>query len=108
VTGYYQAGDGSNYDFVRAPDGTITNFGVQGASFFVPISIDAKGRITGYYDDIVIHGFKRSIAGTLRNLDPPGSTVTIPESINNAGSIAGSYTDDGGAHGFVRIHSGDW
>jgi len=71
----------------------------------MPVSINAKGAITGSYLDANNrgHGFVRQPWGTFVSFDVPDSIFTNPASINDAGAITGSYqTADRRLFGFVR------
>lgn len=131
ITGQYSLGTfttGSTFwhGFVRAANGTIITFDVPAAGTAThqgthPISIDAAGDITGYYEDTIgaSHGFLRAANGAITApIDAPGASMsggsdktigsgTVPISIDTAGDIAGFYTDAGGAgHGFFRAANG--
>jgi hypothetical protein len=103
------------HGFVRAANGTITDFDAPGAGTgigqgTIPRSINTAGVIAGDYRDAsnVDHGFVRATNGTITAFDVPGAGTgayqgTIPGSINTAGAITGFYTDAGNVyHGFVR------
>ena len=102
--------------WLRAPDGTITQFSAPDAGTTpdqgqgtTPVSINPEGAITGWYQDSenVFHGFVRAPNGTIMEFDPPdaGKGVgqgTTPASISRSGIITGGYTDNGSVnHGFV-------
>ena len=67
ITGKYNDDNGVSHGFLRAPDGTITEFDVPGAGTApgqgtVPFCNNPVDAITGYYIDSsdVLHGFLRS------------------------------------------------
>jgi hypothetical protein len=77
---------------------TVITFDVPGAGTGTsqgtyPTSIDASGRIAGYYLDANFagHGFLRARDGTITTFDPPGSLATDVHSINAAGAITGEF-----------------
>ena len=68
---------------------------------FVPISINDKGQVTGYYETSTAeYGFVYS-NGQYTSIDPPGSSSTLASSINNSGQVVGFYEDNTTNHGFV-------
>src|SRR5271168_2223459 len=75
VTGFFHPSPGSPNAFVRAQDGTITVFGVPGASSTLPININAAGDITGFYEITPYdsHCFIRHADGRILNCDPPAA-----------------------------------
>src|SRR5437667_5469259 len=96
---------------------TITSFDPPGSTGTLPLSINPRGEITGYYNDSggVQHGFVRDGRGTFTSFDVvstatfPGSIGTFPRSINPAGEITGQYNDGvfrSPPHGFVRDQCG--
>lgn len=119
VAGYsvqFVPGDLS-FGFARAADGTITTFAPSDGHATFAESIDADGKIAGYYTDNstgLERGFVRGSGSaaaieTFDALYPPGQlhpVSTYAWSISN-GEIAGSYTIDRGAyHGFLRRTDG--
>lgn len=120
ITGILADTNGVFHGFVRAANGSITNFdaAVPGtAGFFpgtIPISVNGAGDITGTYEDTngVNHGFVRAAAdGTITApLDAPGASTsgmfsgTVPFGINSADDLTGTYADaNENFHGFVYI-----
>lgn len=100
------------HGFVRATDGTITEFDPPGAGTgdtqgTQSATINSAGVIAGSYidDNFVRHGYLRSANGTFTNpIDGPnaGGIGTVPASIDTAGDIAGFYMDANFLyHGFV-------
>lgn len=117
ITGVVSDSVNAQHGFVRAADGTITEFDVPAAPTNVthrgtsPISINASGVITGMYEtaDTVGHGFVRAADGTMTTFDVPGAGAgltqgTIPLRINAGGDVAGFYVDANHlSHAFIRI-----
>lgn len=77
-----------------------------------PTSVDAAGRVYGYYFDSssVRHGFVRRLDGSFKTFEAPNAGTgaehgTTPVAVNAAGDIAGYYTVDGTNtdHGFMLI-----
>ena len=122
--GYNNMGSLSNgtqvfHSFVRAPDGTFTEFDVPGAGTGPGQGtnvggINPSGTIQGYYADpsSVFHGYVRDPDGTITTFDVAGAGTgsgqgTFPANINPAGVIPGWYVDSSGVnHGFVRTPDG--
>jgi len=114
ITGAWADSSYAVHGFVRAADGTITEFdvtGAGGAGTFgtVPGSINTWGGIAGLYQttDGVIHGFLRTPDGTITTLDDPsaGTTGTLPGtagvSMNDSWVVTGVYSDPSSVfHGF--------
>jgi hypothetical protein len=114
ITGYRYGASGL-CGFLRAPDGTFTEFEAPGASNGTfPAAINPAGVVTGYYQDesYVYHSFLRAPDGTFTKFEAPGARTgddygTFPVSINPAGVVTGSYDDENGlSHGFVRAADG--
>jgi hypothetical protein len=98
-----------HHGYVRGPEGNFTIFDPPGSILTIPLSINAGGAITGYYNEAngVIHGFVRGPNGRITSFDPPGSTSTKAVSINAMGTIAGYYqVANMSVHGFVRRAGG--
>jgi hypothetical protein len=120
ITGIYSDSGTAEHGFLRAADGTITEFDVPGAPVNVahrgtsPTDINASGVITGMMEDTntVRHGFLRAADGTFTSFDAPdaGSGLTqgtIPLRINAGGDVVGFYVDvNHVSHGFVRLSAG--
>jgi hypothetical protein len=97
---------------------TIVSFDVPAANGnpTVPIGVNLRGNITGWYFDAtgVGHGFLRSADGTITTFDAPGAGTnpntfggTFSNGINVKGSVAGYVNDANGvSHGFVRTSDG--
>src|SRR5437588_7897652 len=79
----------------NAQEAAYVIFDPPGSTSTKPASINAKGAITGSYNDanFVLHGFLRAPDGSFTTFDAPGATYTFPQSINRVGAIAGSYDD---------------
>jgi hypothetical protein len=114
ITGAWADSNYAVHGFVRAVDGTITEFDVPGAGGSgtfgtVPGSLNTWGGIAGLYQttDGVIHGFQRTPDGTITSFDDPsaGTTGMLPGtagiSINDSWVITGVYSDPNSVfHGF--------
>ena len=102
ITGMYFDTNNAYHGFLRAADGTITEFDAPGAGTgghrgTTPLSIDAAGDITGIYTDnsALRHGFMRAANGTITDFDVTGAGTTgsvqgqgtQPLSINSVGDI---------------------
>src|SRR5438105_4641949 len=104
----------------RANAATMVTFDVPGAGGSpslgtVPLSINAAGTITGYFEGPVgpsgasgvFHGFLRAADGTFATVDAPGASGTFALSINQAGAITGYFVDANNLyHGFLRAAHG--
>jgi uncharacterized membrane protein len=109
--GYYEDAGGAQLGFRRDRKGRFTTVNPPGASHTIPVGINERGQVVGYYLDAGgSHGFRRDGKG-LTTIDVPGAVATLALGINNRGQIAGFYVDavdpDGGippnaVHGFVR------
>jgi hypothetical protein len=121
VTGYYVDLNNLVHGFLRARDGTITQFDAPGAGTVtgsfqgtLGYSINPGGTIAGQYQDEteLYHGFLRSSGSTFTTIDAPGAGTeanqgTIAQTINPGGTVAGYYFDVGNLlHGFVRSRDG--
>ena len=76
IVGYYKDGIGAYHGFVRAADGTITEFDAPGAGTAesegtVAAGINATGTIVGSYRDSsnIWHGFIRATDGTFTDIN---------------------------------------
>jgi uncharacterized membrane protein len=113
ITGQYVDASDMGHGFVRAPDGTITQFDGPGVGTF-GTSINPAGEIAGAYQDAAYayHSFVRAPDGKFTFFDVPGAGTgkgqgAISEGINAAGVVAANYVDANGvSHGFVRAHDG--
>jgi hypothetical protein len=121
ITGTYVDSNLAYHGFVRAANGTITEFDVPGAITGTgsatyalgtrPIGINDSGTIVGTYLDTsyTYHGFVRAASGAITTFDAPGASAgggTIPICIDAAGDVAGAYFNSSGASGFIRAASG--
>jgi len=114
--GYYVDGIGAYHGFVRAANGTITEFDATGAGTAksegtVASGINATGTIVGSYRDSgrVWHGFIRATDGTITEFDATtGGTGTLAFGINDSGAVCGVFgnTSINAAEGFVRAADG--
>ena len=108
-----------NHGFVRATDGTITEYDVPGAGAGPGqgtggAAINPGGTIRGSYVDAsgVSHGFVRATDGTFTTFDVSGAGTgpgqgTTAQNLNPAGDIAGYYVDAANVfHGFLRTKHG--
>jgi hypothetical protein len=127
ISGLYIDANYVFHGYMRAPDGTMTEYDVPGAgtgmyqgtnaAWFIPAwgGINPAGTVTGFYVDAnnVYHGFLRTLEGKITTFDAPGAgTVgslgggqgTQPMTINAEGAITGYYTDANNVvHGFLRL-----
>jgi len=95
--------------YVRDPEGNFTTFDPPGSVSTVPQSINARGAISGYYNESNqrFFGFVRHPNGKITSIDPPGSISTQDFGINAKGAITGSYVDANQLrHGFLREPTG--
>ncbi len=112
--GYYQA-DGYSRGFLRAPDGTLTQFNAPGARGGSAVSVNPEGAATGPYRELgtlVWHGYLRALDGTFTEFEVPeagtgSSQGTWAYNINPEGMIAGIYLDASNVyHGYLRAPDG--
>ncbi len=115
ITGTWADSNFANHGFVRAADGTMTEFdvpgaGEQGTFGTVSGSINTGGTIAGLYQDAngIFHGFERSTSGSIASFDAPGAGTTgmfegtAGVSINDSSVIAGFLGDSNNVfHGFL-------
>jgi len=101
--------------FVRANDGTITEFRVRRGKNTQVTAINNRDAIAGFYVDAknrMVHGFVRHANGEIGSFDVPEGGIgrrheTIPRSINSAGTVTGYYSDaSSDFNGFVRGSDG--
>jgi hypothetical protein len=84
--------------------GVFTIFAVPGASRTAAFDIDDRGRIVGFYVDVVgpSHGFLRDSSGHFITIAVPGAATTVISSINDYGQMVGQFVGAGGdIHGFM-------
>ena len=99
------------HGFLRAPNGTITEFDVPFTVFTDARAINPDGVVAGRFFttaiSVVSRGFVRAPNGTFTTFDPPGSVFTLPNAINPAGTVTGEFVDVRGVgHGFLRTSDG--
>jgi hypothetical protein len=105
------------HSFVRAPDGTVTEYHIQGSVQGDEASdISPLGAIVGWYYDWkgVGHGYLRAPDGAITTFEYPGAATgagqgTLGFSVNDSGLITGQYIDSNGAgHGYLRTRDGSF
>ncbi|PMS38834.1 hypothetical protein C0Z20_03070 [Trinickia symbiotica] len=116
VVGYVIDSAIEEHSFLRAPDGTLTEFDPPAAACSpgsicsTATGISEEGVVTGGFFDAsgVGHGYLRTPDGKFQTLDVPGSNnYTNPNSINAAGAVTGTYIGTGELfHGFLRQANG--
>jgi hypothetical protein len=117
VTGYYFVTVNVARGFIRTEDGTIDTFGVAGAAWTRPVSINAAGDITGFYESATgapgnePQGFLRYADGRIITFYPPPQAGEAPEgfpaSINDFDDIVGTvYNSSSTSYGFTRSREG--
>ena len=91
IVGYYKDGIGAYHGFVRAADGTITEFDAPGAGTAesegtVAAGINATGAIVGSYRDSgnIWHGFIRATDGTFTDINAGAGTAWRPARLHSA------------------------
>lgn len=99
--------DTTDHGFVRATDGTITEFDPKHSVGTLVNGINARGLVVGAYQtsDDVLHAFVRKPGGAIASFDAPDAVYgTTPTGINKTGVITGYYADTGrtASHGFIR------
>lgn len=100
--------------FIRAANGTFTEFAIQGSPLTDNSGINPMGTVTSFYADAssTFHGYVRSRDGTFTLFNVPGAGTgpfqgTEPFNINASGAITGAYIDSRGLnHGFLRTKNG--
>jgi hypothetical protein len=105
IVGFYYDGLGEFiHGYLRAKDGTFTNFDVPGATGgTMPSGISPPGNIVGTFKDGTgSHGFLLDKKGNFTTINVPGAEETNLSGINAQGQLVGFFTDSMGAtHGFV-------
>ena len=103
-------GSGMLHGFARTPDGTMTQFDPDGATYTDVTGVNDLGTIAGYSQVDFTHyeGYVRAADGTISAFSgSQDATDTYAFGINKSGAIAGSYENkDGSGHGFVRAPDG--
>ena len=102
------------YGWLRATDGTVTYFEVNG-SHTSARGINDQGSIVGFVIDLNdgrFKGFKVELDGSQCQsitvadsdlIEVPGAERTVLQSIKNSGAIVGSYDDLTNTHGFIAM-----
>ena len=100
------------YGWLRATDGTVTYFEVNG-SHTSARGISDEGSIVGFirdFNDGKFKGFKVELDGSQCQsitvaasdlIEFPGAEATFLGGIKNSGAIVGSYDDPTNTHGFI-------
>lgn len=119
IVGQVTTGSGSGlaigHSFMRAADGTITEFDppAAGPDGSIADGINDSGAIVGTYLDanLVRHGYLRKPDGTFVTLDDPSAAQlaasttnldTVPRRINASGAVIGLFSDPNGIrHAFI-------
>ena len=105
----YQTGGCPLQGFIRASDGTVTLFSVDGSSGLGPAVINSKGMVAGIYLDEMFypHGYVRKPNSKIQKFDAPGSVSTGTQCINESGVVSGYYVDSSSLfHGYTRSSGG--
>jgi hypothetical protein len=105
IAGWYDNKVGI-FGFVRASDGSITEFDAGGTRSTYAVAINDAGTITGY---ALNSGFVRASDGTITLFNSPAGAnfPTLSLSINSAGTVTGYWIDSQQvAHGFLRTADG--
>jgi hypothetical protein len=120
IAGTYTDASGARHGFVRATNGTITDFDAPGVVTSTGIiqgtiasSINTAGYVSGFYmgTGSLLHGFVRAANGTITAFSAPAAgsgggmvSGTSEFAINVNGAATGEYTDTKGVtHGFVLL-----
>jgi hypothetical protein len=117
----------STHAYLRAPDGTITEFDDPNASVTgggtASLGISPAGEIWGLYEDAnsAFHGFLRAPDRTFTEVDVPGAGTGAWQgtadcdfmacfgAINPAGTVTEGYVDASNVvHGFLRSPRGEF
>jgi hypothetical protein len=118
ITGFYVDIANTLHGFLRAPDGTITEFDVLGAGVGLGLgteagNINTNGTIAGDYFDVnnVAHGYLRTPRGKFITFDVPGAGTNPGQGtiagwascITGLGAVTGWFIDANNVvHGWVR------
>jgi hypothetical protein len=116
VVGSYVDSSGVQHGYVRASNGTITEYSAPGAGTSAgqgggSASVTALGVITGYFfnSDSVPIGFVRTPDGKFTTFNVPGSSGTAAFSLNLLDTVTGVYADTNFAfHGYSRSAFGTY
>lgn len=116
TTGYYYDSNYVAHSYIRAANGTFTEFEVPGAGTTSytgawPVEVDNGGDVIGYFYDSSFgyHSYFRLANGAFTEIAPPAgiSGEMIADWVNQKGDVAGTYQDaNGAAHAFVRLKNG--
>jgi hypothetical protein len=125
VTGFVRDPNNVGRGFVRAANGSITEFDAPGAGAGTtpsgqgtyPVSINTAGQLAGFYEDnnSVYHGFIRNADGMFvtPTIDVPAADEvdyhlgTVVSGIDAVGDVTGFYRDSSMVtHGFMRLANG--
>lgn len=105
----------NNFDsiaFVRAPDGNMTTFQIDGVSPTLASDINSAGTVVGLYEDsndhLIAKGYVRAPDGTITTVTVPGASGQDCVAINDKGLVIGSSWRKSVNHetGFVRKRNG--
>lgn len=116
ISGNYDDAKG-NHGFLRATDGTFTEFDAPGAAGSGTIAdrINSKGSIFGDYTDSsnVFHAYIRDPGGTFKEFETADAGTGYHQGtageggINRHGTVAAVYVDSSNvSHGYVRRKNG--
>ena len=110
IAGTYNDSHGLRHGFVRANDGTMTQFIPSSCGNPNVYSINAGGAVSGDCQDghSVQHCYLRAVDGTFIIIDPQGSIDTYACSVNVAGFVTGPYVLSRASRGFVRNPTGTY
>ena len=115
IAGEYLDSNNVWHSFVRAPDGKVTEYHIQGSVQGDQASdISPLGTIVGWYYDSngVGHGYLRAPDGAITTFEYSGAGKgagqgTLGISVNDWGLITGQYIDSNGAsHGYLLTPDG--
>ena len=111
-TGVYFDSSSYSHGFVRAVDGMMTTFDVDGSlSETFPTWMSDAGTVVGFYYNAnagITDCFLRKPRGRIVTFDALGgnSTYTLCNGISDSGVVVGNYGDSSGDHGFLRAKDG--
>lgn len=111
VTGSYRDASNLYHAFLRASNGTITEFDAPGAGTngTYPTAINSTGEVAGYYIDTdnIDQGFTRAPNGTITTFNVQGAWTSVG-GINAAGEITGYSAVSGieANYGYLRTSDG--
>lgn len=107
VVGEYTGTDGHTHAYLRAPDGSITEYNV-GTNPTDGNGLSDKDSETGeYLQDGTVHPYIRKRSGRIVTFELPDSQFASCQAINNRGAATGFYADSNGLwHSFIRARDG--